>query len=108
MKEENFVTSIARVWFLQSDEASYVSTTVNFLSCRTNFFSFAFLVTIKRKRTASQGVLEHITQYACLWLNQQAGKTNLKDTNIGDIKHKWEYFQTLEPFQTKSPEDGFI
>ena len=44
---------------------------------------------IKRTRTASQGVLQHITQYACLWLNQQAGKTNLKNTNIGDIKHNF-------------------
>ena len=57
----------------------------------------AFGVTIKRTRTASQRV-SPITQYACLWLNQQAGKTNLKNTNIGDIKHKWEYFQSLEPF----------
>ena len=96
MKEENFVTRIARVWFLYSDEASYVSTTVNFLSCRTIFFSYAFRVTIKRTRTASQAVLQHIIQFASLWLNQQAGKTNLKNTNIGDIKHKWEYFQSLE------------
>ena len=28
--------------------------------------------------------------------------------NIGDIKHKWEYFQSLGPFLTRSPEDGFI
>ena len=32
---------------------------------------------------------------ACLWLNQQAGKTNLKKTNIGDIKHKWEYIFSI-------------
>ena len=35
-------------------------------------------------------------------------ETNLKNTNIGDIKHKWEYFQSQEPFYTRSPEDGFI
>ena len=77
-----------------------ISTTANFLNRRTIlFFSYAFCVTIKRTRTASaQHVLQHITQYACLWLNQQGGKTNLKNTNIGDIKHKWEYFQSLEPF----------
>ena len=32
--------------------------------------------------------LQHTTQYAFLWLNQQAGKTNLKNTNIADIKNK--------------------
>ena len=42
--------------------------------------------------------LQHTAQYTFLWLNQQAGKTNLKNTNIGDIKHKWEYFQSLKPF----------
>ena len=86
-----------------------ISTTANFLNCRTIlFFSYAFCVTIKRTRTASQQVLQHTTQYACLSLNQQAGKTNLKNTNMSDIKHKWEYFQSLKLFQTRSPEDGFI
>ena len=86
-----------------------ISTTENLLNCRTIlFFSYAFRVTIKRTCTASQQLLRHITQYACLWLNQQAGKTNLKNTNIDDIKHKWEYFPSLEPFYTRSPEDGFI
>ena len=56
-------------------------------------------MTVKCTRTASQGVLQHITRYACLWLNQQEGKTNLKNTNISDIKHKREYFQ---PFLTTS------
>ena len=85
-----------------------ISTTANFFNCRTIFFSYAFCVTIKRTRTASQHVLQHTTQYAFLWLNQKTGKTNLKNTNIGDIHHKWEYFQSLEPFKTRSPEDGFI
>ena len=100
MKKENFVTSIARVWFLYSDEALYTHTLAQLRTFWVveQFFSYAFGVTIKRTRTASQGVLQHIIQYACLWLNQQAGKTNLKNTNIGDIKHKWEYFQSLEPF----------
>ena len=87
-----------------------ISTTENLLNCRTIlFFSYAFRVTIKRTCTASQQLLRHIThdQYACLWLNQQAGKTNL-NTDIDGIKHKWEYFQSLEPFYTRSPEDGFI
>ena len=77
MKEENFasVASISRVWFSYSDEALYThclkySTTANFLSCGTIFFFYAFRVTIKCTRTASQGVLQHITRYACLWLNQ--------------------------------------
>ena len=61
-------------------------------------FFYAFCVTFKRTRTASHQVLQHTTQYAFLWLNQQARKTSLKNTNIGDIKHKWEYFQSLEPF----------
>ena len=66
-------------------------------------FLCVFRVTIKRTRTASHQVLQHTTQYAFLWLNQQARKTSLKNTNIGDIKHKWEYFQSLEPFYTRSP-----
>ena len=47
--------------------------------------------------------LQHTAQYTFLWLNQQAGKTNLKNTNIGDIKHKWEYFQSLELFLDQEP-----
>ena len=42
--------------------------------------------------------LQNTTQYTFLWLNQQAGKTNLKNTNVRDIKHKWGYFQSLKPF----------
>ena len=61
-------------------------------------FFYAFCVTFKRTRTSSHQVLQHTTEYAFLWLNQQARKTSLKNTNIGDIKHKWEYFQSLEPF----------
>ena len=90
MKEKNFesVTSFAGV----------TSITANFLNCRTIFF-YAFRVNITEPhahRIASS--LQHTTQYAFLWLNQQAGKTNLKNTNIGDIKHKWEYFQSLQLF----------
>ena len=39
MKEENFVTSIARVWFLYSEEALYTHTLAQL---RTIFFSYAF------------------------------------------------------------------
>ena len=90
MKEKNFesVMSFARV----------ISTTANFLNCRTIFYAFRVTITeTHAHRIASS--LQHTTQYAFLWLNQQEGKTNLKNTNIGDIKHKWEYFQSLEPFR---------
>ena len=87
-----------------------ISTTANFLNCRTIlFFSFTFCVTIKRTRTASQHVLQHTTQYGLFMVESASGtETNLKNTNIGDIKNKWKFFQSLEPFYTRSPEDGFI
>ena len=46
--------------------------TANLLNCRKIlFFSYAFRVTIKRTRTASQQVLQHTTQN-CLFMAESA------------------------------------
>ena len=94
MKEENFasVTSIARV----------LSTTAIFLNCRTIIFMPRFVWLLNARAPHRIKFTAH-NSVCFLWLNQQAGKTNLKNTNIGDIKHKWEYFQSLELFLDQEP-----
>ena len=50
----------------------------------------------------------HNSVYLFMAESPSGTETNLKNKNIGDIKHTWKYFQSLEPFRPGALKTGLL